>query len=199
MTTVDRMLGISLHYAGEHASARVRLERLLLLPPPPARRSYILRFGFDQRVLARYVLAHLLWVQGFPDQAVRAGQLAVDEAQRPWRELPARNRMCPILRHRTLLFIEMVRSLMAPQLSGSSDVQRATPSTAFDLSNDEKLALVALLARSIASDRYPSSSRVRTLQSILVKLDPQPRAPPYPAPKASPPTGAKVASARRRE
>src|SRR6202040_423575 len=53
----------------------------LLLPPPPARRSYILRFGFDQRVLARYVLAHLLWVQGFPDQAVRAGQLAVDEAR----------------------------------------------------------------------------------------------------------------------
>ena len=81
MTTVDRMLGISSHYAGEHASARVRLERLLLLPPPPARRSYILRFGFDQRVLARYVLAHLLWVQGFPDQAVRAGQLAVDEAR----------------------------------------------------------------------------------------------------------------------
>ena len=81
MTIVDRMLGLSLHYAGQHASARVRLERLLRLPPPPTRRSYIVRFGFDQRVLARYGLAHLLWVQGFPDQAVRAGRLAVDEAR----------------------------------------------------------------------------------------------------------------------
>jgi len=80
-TIIDRMLGLSLHYAGQHASARVRLERMLGLPPAPTRRSYILRFGFDQRVLARYGLAHLLWVQGFPDQAVRAGQLAVDEAR----------------------------------------------------------------------------------------------------------------------
>ena len=81
MTTVDRMLGISLHYAGEHAAARVRLARLLRLPPPRARRSYILRFGFDERVTARYVLAHVLWVQGFPDQVVRAGGLAVAEAR----------------------------------------------------------------------------------------------------------------------
>jgi len=81
-TTADRMLGISLHYAGEHASARIRLERLLQLRPPPARRSYILRFGFDQLVVARYVLAHILWVQGLPDQAVRAGRLAVEEARK---------------------------------------------------------------------------------------------------------------------
>jgi tetratricopeptide (TPR) repeat protein len=81
-TTGDRMLGVSLHYAGDHASARLRLERLLWPPPPPARRSYILRFGFDQLVLARYVLAHLLWVQGFPDQAVRAGQRAIEEARK---------------------------------------------------------------------------------------------------------------------
>jgi predicted ATPase len=80
-TTADRMLGISLHCAGEHASARIRLERLLRLPPPAARRSYIVRFGFDQLVVARYVLAHVLWVQGFPDQAVRAGKRAVEEAR----------------------------------------------------------------------------------------------------------------------
>ena len=32
-------------------------------------------------MLARYGLAHLLWVQGFPDQAIRAGRLAVDETR----------------------------------------------------------------------------------------------------------------------
>ncbi len=64
--TVDRMLGISLHCAGEHGSARVRLERLLQVPPPASRRSYIRRFGFDQRVIAR---------------AVQVAQRSVEEAR----------------------------------------------------------------------------------------------------------------------
>ncbi len=79
--TVDRMLGISLHSAGEHGSARARLERLLRLPAPASRRSYIRRFGFDQRVVARYMLAQILWVQGFPDQAVEAARRSVEEAR----------------------------------------------------------------------------------------------------------------------
>jgi len=79
--TADRMVGISLHCAGEHGTARIRLERLLQVPPPASRRSYIRRFGFDQRVVARYVLAHVLWVQGFADQAVQAGRMAVEEAR----------------------------------------------------------------------------------------------------------------------
>jgi tetratricopeptide (TPR) repeat protein len=80
-TTADRMLGISLHYAGEHGSARIRLERLLQTPPPADRRSYIRRFGFDQCVVARYALAGVLWVQGFPDQAAEAGRTSVEEAR----------------------------------------------------------------------------------------------------------------------
>jgi predicted ATPase/DNA-binding winged helix-turn-helix (wHTH) protein len=79
--TVDRMVGISLHCAGEHGSARVRLERLLQVPPPASRRSYIRRFGFDQRVIARYVLAQILLLQGFPDQAVQVGRRSVEEAR----------------------------------------------------------------------------------------------------------------------
>ncbi len=79
--TVDRMLGISLHSAGEHGSARAHLERLLQMPSPASRRSYIRRFGFDQRVIARYILAQLLWVQGFPDQAVQAGRRSIEEAR----------------------------------------------------------------------------------------------------------------------
>ena len=55
---------------------------------------------------------------------------------------------------------------------------------ALDLSDGQKLALVALLTHSIADDRHPSSSRVRTLKDILVKLDAKPPAQPYPAPNA---------------
>src|SRR5262245_26271080 len=42
-----------------------------------------------------------------------------------------------------------------PRLSSSSDAQQSARSTAVDLSNDEKVALVDLLTRSIAHDRYP--------------------------------------------
>jgi len=48
-----------------------------------------------------------------------------------------------------------------------------------DLSDDQKLALIALLTRTIQGDRYPSSPRVRTLKNILVKLDAKPPEQPY--------------------
>jgi len=50
------------------------------------------------------------------------------------------------------------------------------------LSADEKRALVAALKRSIDDDRYPISQRVRTLEAILVRLEP-----PKPAPAPLPP------------
>ena len=46
------------------------------------------------------------------------------------------------------------------------------------LSGDEKPALVAALTRSIDEDRYPLSPRVRTLTSILSRLQPPKPAPP---------------------
>jgi hypothetical protein len=42
------------------------------------------------------------------------------------------------------------------------------------LSDDEKLALAALLTRTIEDDPYPLSPRVLTLKSILAKLRPEP-------------------------
>jgi hypothetical protein len=65
-----------------------------------------------------------------------------------------------------------------------------------DLSDDEKLALVALLTRTIADDRYPLSSRVRTLKAIFAKLGPELIREPLPPPKDYAP--ARAAAARRR-
>src|SRR5207245_8527003 len=42
---------------------------------------YIRRFGCDQRVVARYVLAQILWLEGLPDQAIEVGRTAVEEAR----------------------------------------------------------------------------------------------------------------------
>jgi len=53
-----------------------------------------------------------------------------------------------------------------------------------DLTDDEKLALAALLKRTIENDRYPLSPRRRPLKAIPAKLEPlRPVAEPYPAPK----------------
>jgi len=50
------------------------------------------------------------------------------------------------------------------------------------LSDDEMIALVALLRRTIDADRYPFSPRIGTLKGILAKLEP-----PKPAPAPRPP------------
>jgi hypothetical protein len=68
------------------------------------------------------------------------------------------------------------------------------------LTSDEKVALVALLKRTIDADRYPFSPRICTLRSILAKLEPQkPASAPLPPQKAyAPPRGsAKQRRARR--
>jgi predicted ATPase len=47
----------------------------------PAHRSHIARFQFDQLVAARSTLSHILWLQGFPDQAVRSARATLEVAQ----------------------------------------------------------------------------------------------------------------------
>jgi len=70
---------------------------------------------------------------------------------------------------------------------------------ALDLSNEEKLALVALLTRNIAQDRSQSSARVRSLKQILFRLDPKPPAQPFSPPNVSALPDAKRGSAQQRE
>jgi hypothetical protein len=66
-----------------------------------------------------------------------------------------------------------------------------------NLSDDEDAALVALLTRTVADDRYPLSPRVRTLKAILAKLRPEPVRDPLPPPKVYAPK-AMVTNRRRR-
>lgn len=67
----ERMTGAALHYLGDQAGARERIERMLERYVPPARRSHTVRFQFDQRVTARITLSRVLWVQGSVERAMR--------------------------------------------------------------------------------------------------------------------------------
>jgi predicted ATPase/DNA-binding SARP family transcriptional activator len=77
----ERMVGVSLHYLGDQTKARHRLERMLERYVAPVQRSHAIRFQYDQRVAARMILGRILWLQGFPDQALRLVHDNVADAQ----------------------------------------------------------------------------------------------------------------------
>jgi hypothetical protein len=89
--------------------------------------------------------------------------------------------------------------LDVPRGSSLSDAQQPARSTALDLSNEEKLALVTLLTSNIAQDRRQSSAYARSLKQILLKLEPKPPAQPFSPPKVSASPDAKRGSAQQRE
>jgi predicted ATPase/DNA-binding winged helix-turn-helix (wHTH) protein len=79
----DRLIGTSQHYLGDLTCARRHIERVLTDYVASDDRSHIFRFQLDLRVTARVFLARILWLQGFPDQAIRTAHSAVEEAREP--------------------------------------------------------------------------------------------------------------------
>jgi predicted ATPase/DNA-binding winged helix-turn-helix (wHTH) protein len=78
--THERMLGLSSHYLGKHQIARSLAERVLSDPATMNDGARKREFQFDQRVSARSLLARTLWVQGFPDQALRMVKTCIEDA-----------------------------------------------------------------------------------------------------------------------
>jgi predicted ATPase/DNA-binding winged helix-turn-helix (wHTH) protein len=77
----ERMLGIGRHYLGDQVRARRHLEGVLDSYVESENRSHIVRFQVDLRVSASTFLAPVLWLLGFPDQAMRAAEAAIEAAQ----------------------------------------------------------------------------------------------------------------------
>ncbi len=63
----DRMRGMSRYCLGDLAGARADLEHMLERYEAPAYRSHLMRFIYDQEVVARSALAHVLWIEGFAE------------------------------------------------------------------------------------------------------------------------------------
>jgi predicted ATPase/DNA-binding winged helix-turn-helix (wHTH) protein len=76
----DRIVGVSLFCLGDPGGARAKIERMLARSPALRPRLQAVRFGLDQRMAALVHLSRILWVQGYPDQAVRTAAAGVDEA-----------------------------------------------------------------------------------------------------------------------
>jgi predicted ATPase/DNA-binding winged helix-turn-helix (wHTH) protein len=77
----DLMIGMSQHYLGDQTNARAHIERMLEGYPDPAPASHAMHFYYEQRSLARAVLARVLWLQGFPDQAMHIARSIAESAQ----------------------------------------------------------------------------------------------------------------------
>ena len=77
----DRMIGTVLHYMGNQTNARRYIERMLSRYVAPLHRSHAIRFMWDQRLAGDMVLAVILWLQGFPDQAMRTARKTIESAQ----------------------------------------------------------------------------------------------------------------------
>ena len=95
----DRMMGLSLHYLGDQVNARRHFERMLSRYVAPVRRSHMIRFQFDQRVTAHVALAMVLWLQGYPDQAMRVIERNIEQARELNHELSLCNALakaCPV-------------------------------------------------------------------------------------------------------
>jgi predicted ATPase/DNA-binding winged helix-turn-helix (wHTH) protein len=80
--TGARMEGVSLFHLGEYDRSHTALQSVIDDHDANLRRSYVVRFGLDQRVSALTCLARVLWVQGFPERALRAAEASVAEARR---------------------------------------------------------------------------------------------------------------------
>lgn len=74
----DRMATLMLHYLGDQEGARRHLEHRSLRAA--VRQSHTSRFLLDRDVTVQALLARILWLQGFPDEAARAARSAVDRA-----------------------------------------------------------------------------------------------------------------------
>jgi predicted ATPase len=75
------MRGVTYHHIGRISQAETHLELSLHRDDEASRQSLIKRFGYDRKVDALGVLANLVWLRGFPDQARRLNMMSIAEAR----------------------------------------------------------------------------------------------------------------------
>ena len=77
----ERAMSISQHYLGDQSKARRHIERVLADFVIGNARPHLIRFEIDSQVIARVFFARVLWLQGFPNEAMRAAERSVEDAR----------------------------------------------------------------------------------------------------------------------
>jgi tetratricopeptide (TPR) repeat protein len=75
------MLALSLHLTGEHDAARYHVDNMLRVLGQPSAALSDRASQFDHRVAAHALLARILWIQGYPEQAMRAAGDSLELAE----------------------------------------------------------------------------------------------------------------------
>jgi predicted ATPase/DNA-binding winged helix-turn-helix (wHTH) protein len=76
-----RLIGVALYMLGDQPAARQHIEPLVGADFATTRRSHIIRYQFDQRVMTHCYYTRILWLQGFADQAMQIADSIVDYAR----------------------------------------------------------------------------------------------------------------------
>ena len=74
------MVGVAHHLIGNQREAVAYCESAMT-SALPARQSYMLRLGYDDRIIALVALARGLWLGGHPDRAVAAAEFTIRQAE----------------------------------------------------------------------------------------------------------------------
>jgi len=77
----DRLIGLSHFYLGDHISGRRYIESMLDGYNTLMEDTHIVRFQFDQIIVAKTILARILWALGEPDRAMSKVHELVAEAK----------------------------------------------------------------------------------------------------------------------
>ena len=77
----ERMVAIAYHFLGNQRRRDGTSTGRSLVPRWPDGKHHIARLELDPRVTARVHLARILWLQGFPDQAMRAAEQRIEDAR----------------------------------------------------------------------------------------------------------------------
>lgn len=77
----DWMFSLAHHFRGNHAEARTFADSVLARDIGPTQRQRYPILKYDNHASTYAVLARILWIQGFPEQAVAAGRRAIERAQ----------------------------------------------------------------------------------------------------------------------
>ena len=93
LLVAERLRGYTFHHLGENHAARACCERVLHYPTA-AGGSYVLVRTMDQHIMARAMLARVLWYEGCLDQAAEHARASLVEAQSNAYPLS----MCEVLR-----------------------------------------------------------------------------------------------------